>query len=168
MTFKIDLKHQLRSLKYCWLPGVLIITPLTIDALGWWPFVNFRFFWYILLVVFIFLLPVFYLHITYYIKNRNVSFTISDDSDSYTYIDNNQRFEFKQRDIDVIEQHIGIYQENNRDFANRRITLWTNYHYVKIQLKSGNHFFLTSLMIDYKSFPMHIYTTKYRFIPYLK
>jgi len=169
VTFKIDLKHQFKSLKYCRLLGILlIITPLAIYMLGWWPFVDFRFFGYMLSVLFIFLLPVFYLHITYYIKNRKASFIIFGNSNLYLYSDKNKRFEFKQKDIEVIEQHIGIYHENNLDFANRRSALWTNYHYVKIRLKTRDHFFLTSLMIDYKCFPMHIYTTKYRFIPYLK
>jgi hypothetical protein len=168
MTFKVDLKHQFKSLKYCRLIGILlIIIPTAIYALGWWPVFDFNFLGVILLALFIFLLPAFYLHITYYIQNKNALFRITDNS-QYFYSDKERELQFKLKDIDVIEQHIGIYHENNIDFANRRTAPWTNYHYIKIQLRNGEHFFLTSLMIDYKSFPMHIYTTKFRYIPYLK
>lgn len=167
-TFKIDFKHQIKSLRYCWVWVVLSIIALVVNYILGWSHVDFHFIRYLVLFLFVFLLPVFYLHITYYFKNRSTTFKILDNQSRYFYSDKDKQLQFKEKDIEAIEQHIGIYYKNNIDFASRRPAFWTNYHYVKIQLKSGDYFFLTSLMIDYKCFPMHIYTSRFRFMPYLK
>lgn len=169
ITYKVDFKHQLKSLRYCLLIGIILLISTLIICVASARFIlDFKFIEITSLFIIFFLLPVFYLHITYYLRNRNTCFSITENSTQYLYSDNEKKLSFKLKDIDVIEQHLGIYHENNVDFVGHRVAPWTNYHYIKIKLRNGDSFFLTSLMVDYKSFPMHIYNTKFRFIPYLK
>lgn len=115
----------------------------------------------------LFFLPAFYLHLAYYLDNRKTILTIDTYSKRISIVKQDKEITFSFDDVHVIEQHLGIYHKNKIDHLGRLPTPWMNYGYLKLKLKNGKTFFLSSLMLDLINPPLVITLTKYRFLPYL-
>ena len=92
--------------------------------------------------------------------------TVDNYSKRISITEQNEATTFSFDDIHFVEQHLGIYYKNKIDNRGRWTTAWTNYGYLKLKLKNGKTFFLSSLMLDLFNPPMTITQTKYRFIPF--
>lgn len=168
--FKIDFRNQFNSIKeglilFAFTPGALIIAHWR-GKITWndYPEVLLIFFLFNL----VFFLPAFFLHVTYYLNNRNTFLIV----DTYhrqikgTY--RNSTFNFSIDDIQWAEQHLGIYYKNKHDRLGRWTAYWTGYGYLKLKLKNGQVYFFTSLMLDVQNAPFLISQTKYRFLPFIE
>jgi RecG-like helicase len=121
---------------------------------------------FLLFNLFIFL-PAIYLHITYFFANSKTLLTIDHYSKRISITEQDETISFSFNDISIVERNLGIYFKNRIDNRARRIATWTNYGYLKLKLKNGKTFYISSLMLDLFNSHLPITQTKYRFIPYL-
>ena len=120
------------------------------------------------LVCVTFSLPAIYLHITYLIDNWETILHVDEGQNSFAIKTAIGDFSYKFEDIEDSELNVGIYYKNGIDNRGRWPASWTNYGYIKLRLKGGNEFMITSLMFDLNKLPLPVTTTKFRLIPYLK
>ncbi len=169
-TYKISLRHQYYSLKEG-LP-LLVLIPIILIIIALTNKMSIEKFLFLfigcLLFNLVFFLPAFLLHFNYYFQNRNTVLTVDGYSKhcSITLKKNTTNFNFDE--IHLIEQHLGIYYKNKIDHVDRRAAPWSNYGYLKLKLKSGQIYFLSSLMIDIQNPPFKISQTEFRFVPFIK
>ncbi len=107
----------------------------------------------VLLFNLIFFLPAFYLHITYYLHNRNTILTIDSQTKRFSIKTKNNSEDFTFDDIHLAEQHLSIYHKNKIDHRRRFITPWIDYGYFKLKLNNGQTFFFSSIMMDVQNPP---------------
>ncbi len=163
-TFTINSQHQFNSIKeglliLLWLPVGLSVAHLI--GIEDYPLTIVIF----LLFNLLFFLPVFYLHFTYFLYNRKTILTVDNYSKRISITKQDKTASFSYDDIHIVEQHLGIYHKNKIDHRGRLPMPWMNYGYLKLKLKNGKTFFLSSLMFDLIKPPLAITHTKYRFLP---
>ena len=168
-TYKINLRHQFLSIKeglilLAFTPVGLAIAHLT-GKISWddYPAVLVIFLLYNL----VFFLPAFYLHIAYYLDNSKTLLTVDSYSKRFSITVKNNTLDFAFDDIHLAEQHLGIYYKNKIDHRGRWTAPWTGYGYLKLKLKDGQTFFISSLMVDMQNPPLPFTQTKYRFLPFI-
>ena len=165
-TYKIDFKHQVKSLSN----GLwnIILTPIAMICL--WlifdinpfekhilaVFLLYSFFWFI---------PALILHRLYFLMNKNIRFTYNTENGEYLISEGNKTFNFYNRDIKTIERiYFSDYRVPNWQ-QNWFPMPWRNYGLIRILTIDNEEFFLTSLMIDIVKPPVKPTINKYRFIP---
>ena len=168
-TFKIDFRHQFESIKYALFH--LIWLSLLIVILYWTDKITFDNYPYVLAILgsiyLILFLPAFFLHFSYYRENINSVLTIDNNSKCLSISKHNKEITYTYEDIHTVEQYIGIFFMNKIDHRMRRTTPWTNYGYLKLKMKDGHSYFLSSLMLDIFKFPLSVTSTIYCLIPYI-
>lgn len=120
------------------------------------------------LVCIAFSLPAIYLHITYLIDNWGTILDVDKERNSFSIKTKYGYFNYKFEDIENTELNLGIYYKNEIDKRGRWPAPWTNYGYLKLNMKDGQEFRFTSLMIDLSRLSLPVTTTKFRLHPFLK
>jgi hypothetical protein len=93
-------------------------------------------------------LPAIYFHFTYYRNNRGLKIVIDTESKVFFLTRGGHTKEYSYSDIIHSEKNLNIYNKNKIDKAMRWTTPWSGYNYIKVRLKDGTSFFVTSLMAD--------------------
>jgi hypothetical protein len=115
-----------------------------------------------------FSLPAIYLHVTYLIDNWGTVLHVDKRQNCFTITTKDEDLSYNFEDIENTELNLGIYYKNHIDNRGRWPAPWTNYGYLKLKLKNGKEFRLTSLMVDLNKVSLPVTTTKFRLIPFLK
>ena len=168
-TYKINLRHHYYSIKeglilFALTPVGLAVAQLA-GKITWDDYPDIIVFF--LLYNLVFFLPAFYLHFTYYFDNRKTALTVDSNSKRFSVTNKDNTLDFTFDDIHLAEQHLGIYYKNKIDHRGRWTAPWTGYGYLKLKLKDGQTFFISSLMIDVQNPPLPFTQTKYRFLPFI-
>lgn len=122
--------------------------------------------WLITFVGYAFLfLPVFILHITYFIKNRGTVLII--DSESFTIEEKGRECKYYLRDIKKIRKSIFSDYRHSKEQRNWFPAPWRKYGYLRIVTEDDKTYFLTSLMIDPINPPLEVNEIKYHIFPLL-
>jgi len=128
MTAKITFKNQILASQFFWVTGGMIL------CIMWY----FQFEYTVVLGLigfqFIFSFPGWYLHVEYYLKNRNQEVSIT--SNSVTVKDRNEDKHYLGNEIEKI-----IYYTSGSGFLSMN-----SYYYACIKLKSGEEVIITRLM----------------------
>jgi hypothetical protein len=166
-TYKIDIKHQMKSISnglwnivllpvamlLLWLiKGINPLEPYLVIVLLLWTL-----FWFI---------PALILHPIYYSINRKTKFIYIMDKQEFKVIQNDNTYGFKDKDIKLVER---IYYSDYRlpKWQQNYIPMpWRNYGLVRILTNNDEEIILTSLMIDIVNPPIRPTLDKYRFIPF--
>jgi len=166
-TYKIDIKHQIKSISnglwnigllpvamfFLWfIEGINPLEPYLIIGLLLWTL-----FWFI---------PALILHSIYYSINRKTELNYNTEYQEFRIIHDDNTYEFMKRDIKVIER---IYYSDYRlaKWKQNYIPMpWRNYGLLRIQTNNGDEIFLTSLMIDIVNPPIRPTSNKYKYIPF--
>jgi hypothetical protein len=119
------------------------------------------------LLYLLFSLPVFYLHITYYIQNKNLKITFFHHKKTFSVMKDGRTSEYTYSDIILSEKNLNIYHKNKIDKKTRRKTSLLEYNYIKFRLEDGTLLFITSLMTDVLDFDFECNETHYRIFPIL-
>jgi len=167
--FQIDLRHQIKSFE----KGLITFVFVFLGVIGFGLFnvfdlVDLSTYTSFILTCLLFSLPAIYLHISYLIDNRGKVLTVDIKGKRFTITVQNQHFNYQFEDIENAELNRGIYYKNQLDNRGRLPAPWTNYGYLRLKLKDGREFMLTSLMVDLKKLSLPVTTTKFRLHPYLK
>jgi len=156
ITYKINSQDQLRSaLPNLLLLGIFIVIAIIAGA-------NIK--WYSSLVVIIpvfliLVLPAIILHIIYWRYNKGM--IVSIENDEINIQTHASIYRYKLTDIILAEKIINgspMAKENSRQLVE-------NYGYVKLEMKNGEMFYLTSLMLDPKKFDIIATDTVYSPFP---
>ncbi len=115
----------------------------------------------------VFFLPSFFLHLTYFYLNRKTQLTIDDSKGQYSIKDTGSQYDFTISDIQIVEQHLGIYFKNKIDNYGRFIMPWTGYGYIKVKLTNERTFYFSSLMLDLQLPPFPNSQAKFRALPFI-
>ncbi len=167
--FQIDLRHQIKSFE----KGLILFALVFVGVVGFGIFDVFDLmalstFTSFIITCLLFSLPAIYLHISYLIENHGKVLTVDWMNKRFTIAVHEQNFNYEFEDIENSELNIGIYYKNQLDNRGRRPAPWTNYGYLKLKLKDGREFILTSLMVDLNKLPLPVTITKFRLHPFLK
>jgi hypothetical protein len=160
--YKIDLRHQLRSFRECfitlaWTMGAVIVGPFVIKEMDYGTiFVICILFWLVTSVAMT--LP---FHINYLLANRQTRLIVDDNLKTIKLIQSSQTFHYKFSDIQVTRHILGHHRPD-------RTKSWTpipfgHYGYLQIKTKDNEDAYLTSLMLDPFKPPLPVDKTEYRF-----
>lgn len=168
--FQINGRHQLKSFEKGLITFSLAFVGTIIGGLfGVFDLNNIVFLATTFVLVCIgFSLPAIYLHITYLLQNTGTVVHLDRSQNSFTIKTKDENLNYKFDDIENTELNLGIYYKNQLDNRGRWPAPWTNYGYLKLKLKDGKEFMVTSLMADLDKLVLLVTTTKFRLIPYLK
>ncbi|MFM1999542.1 MAG: hypothetical protein RL204_1489 [Bacteroidota bacterium] len=168
-TYKINFRHQFNSFKTgAILLALIPIVPLLVYVTGKATINDYReSLVVVLLFNLVFFLPAFYLHISYYLHNRNTILTVDSQAKRFSIKTKNNSEDFTFEDIHLAEQHLSIYHKNKIDHRRRFITPWIDYGYFKLKLNNGQTFFFSSIMMDVQNPLFSSSNVNYRFIPYI-
>jgi hypothetical protein len=168
-TYRLNVKCHLNSIKegliiLLYIPAGLFIGHLS-GKISWvdYPGILVIF----LLVNLVLFLPAFFLHFTYFYYNSGTELTIDYNSKSISITDDRITSKFNFDDIHIVEQNLGVYYKDKIDNLGRWTLPWTGYGYLKLKLKNGQVFILTSLILDIQKPPISISQTNYRFLPFI-
>lgn len=163
-TYKVNLKHTLTSYKSAIqhaIVGLLVASIIYFFESG----LNALLF---CVVYLIFLLPAILLHIQYYLKNKNTVLKVDVGQKCITIEKEGQTYRYTWQDIHLVEKHLcrpRPYIDRGKAIypvlGGRRVPV-TEFDYIKITLKNGEAFYITSLMMKVKSFDLPA-PTLYRF-----
>jgi len=169
-TFQITLRHQLSSIK----EGVILLafTPIGLAFCHWIGKITWDDYPGILIILFLYnlvlFLPAFYLHLNYYVDNRNILLKVDPNSKRFSVKEKDSISNFPFSDIHLVEQHLGIYYKNKIDRRGRWTLPWSGYGYLKVELRNGRTYFFSSLMLNAEIPPLPISKTVYRFFPVIR
>lgn len=168
-TFQIDLRHQLKSFE----KGLITFALVFVIVVGFGLFDVFdlsdvSIYTSFILTCLLFSLPAIYLHISYLIDNHGKVLTVDSKAERFIISVQGQNFNYEFEDIENAELNIGIYYKNQLDNRGRWPAPWTNYGYIKLKLRDGREFMLTSLMVDLNKLSLPVTTTKFRLHPFLR
>lgn len=168
--FQINGRHQLKSFEKGLITFSLAFAGTVVGGLlGIFDLNDFVFLTTIFVLVCIgFSLPAIYLHVTYLVENWGTIVHVDKRQNSLTIKTENGDFNYKFEDIENSELNLGIYYKNELDNRGRWPAPWTNYGYIKLKLKDGKEFMLTSLIVDLNKQSLPVTTTKFRLIPSLE
>ncbi len=164
-TYKIDLVHQIKSLRYVFIILMSFIILFYIMAYNQIIIPQLEFY---LGISLFFFGPAIYLHINYLFENYKVVLSINHIAESFVLEKDGQQHSYKFSDIMSLERHLGIYYRDTVDQAGRKVAAWTPYGYLNLRLNDGKYFNLTCLMVDIQNPPFISTHTYFRFIPYAK
>jgi len=114
------------------------------------------------------IIPVIYFHVTYYISNRGLSIDVNYDTKTFTITKNGITKNYSFSDITHSEKNLNLYYKKLVDNVYRRASPWCGYHYIKFRLKDGTQIFLTSLMTDILNCNYECVETHYTLFPFLR
>ena len=165
--FKIDIKHQIKSMSnglwnFALIPIVLFLLWL---LKGINPFDPFLIIGLLIWTLFWFI-PVFILHPTYYSINRETKFIFNPEKKEIEIRQGATNSKFSQKDIREIER---IYYSDYRlpKWQQNYIPMpWRDYGLIRILTNENQEFFITSLMIDIVNPPIEPTLNKYKYIPF--
>lgn len=167
--FQIDLRHQIKSFEKGLITFALVFVALVgfglfdvFDLSSLSTYISF------VLACLLFSIPAIYLHVSYLVNKRRTVLVVDRKSRKFSVTTQEGDFNYDFEDIENAELNLGIYYKNQLDNRGRWPAPWTNYGYLKLKLKDGREFKLTSLMIDMNKLPLHVTLTKFRLHPFLK
>ena len=166
-VFKIDLKHQLKSISN----GIWIILIVSLVMLYFWIIEDINPIQNNLLILFaiitlLYFLPALILHPLYYYINRKTKLKYNSEEKELILIDGDKSFQFKESDVEEIERVYFTDFKLPRRQRNFMTPTWRNYGLIRIMVKSKQEFILTSLMIDVVNPPLKPTVNKFRLIPF--
>jgi hypothetical protein len=161
-AYKIDLRHQVKSFRKCfvtlaWTMGALILGPFVIRGMDYGTmFVICILFWLVTSVVMT--LP---FHLGYLSANWDTKLIVDDESNTIKLIQSGQAHDYKYSDIKVTRHILGHHRPD-------RTKSWTPipfdyYGYLQIDTSDKKVAYLTSLMLDPFNPPLRVDKTEYRF-----
>jgi len=167
--FQIDLLHQIKSFEKGLVTFALVFVGMVGGGLfGVFDLSDVSTYSSFILTCLLFSLPAIYLHITYLIDNHGKVLTVDVKAERFTITSRGEDFNYKFEDIESAELNLGSYYKNQFDSRARWPAPWTNYGYLKLKLKDGREFMLTSLMVDLNKLSLPVTATKFRLHPSLK
>ena len=166
-TYKIDIKHQMKSISNgLWNIGLLPVSMLLLWLIkGIYPLEPYIVIGLVLWTLFWFL-PAIILHPIYYSINRKTKFIYIPSKQEFKVIQNDITYGFKDKDIKLVER---IYYSDYRlpNWQQNYIPMpWRNYGLIRILTNNDIEIILTSLMIDIVNPPIRPTLDKYKFIPF--
>jgi hypothetical protein len=164
-SFQINIRHQVKSFE----KGLIIFLLALIGAIlfGLFGVFDLDDFPLFVLTCFLFSIPASYLHITYLTANWGTILTVDKNKQEFVVRIREQDFNYKYEEVESTELNLGVYYKHELDKRARWAAPWTNYGYLKVNLKDGNEFIFTSMMLDLNKLPLPETSTKYRLIPYI-
>jgi hypothetical protein len=164
--FKISTRQQLKMFRFGMISlivGVLIIIIYEILSEGF-PMIDYAFFIGLLAAIGYIFIPLMIIHINYFTKNKKVKFQI--DKTKYKLVSAQSTIEFYDNEIIDAILIKCIYYKQEIDKTRRWKASWSDYGYLRLQIKEFDNFiYLTSLMIDIKNPPLKKYRTIYKLFP---
>jgi hypothetical protein len=160
--FQISIRHQVKSFE----KGLITFLLALIGAIlfGVFDLDDFPLF---VLTCFLFSIPACYLHITYLTANWGTILTVDKNKQEFVVRIRQQDFNYKYEEVESSELNLGVYYKNELDKRTRWAAPWSNYGYLKVNLKDGNEFIFTSMMLNLNKLPLRKTSTKFRLIPYI-
>ena len=162
MEYKLDIKHQLRSFRECWVTlgwtmAPLIVGPLIIKEMDYGTmFVICLLIWLITSVGMT--LP---FHLNYLLANWKTRLIVDNTSKTIRVIESGNSSEYNFSDIQVT-RYIGGHYRPDRTKSWMAIP-FDYYGYLKITTIDNKEIYLTSLMLDPFKPPLQVNKTEYGF-----
>ena len=166
--FQINLRHQFKSFEKGLITFSLAFVGVIIFGLfGVFDLSDFSSFVSFALTCVLFSLPALYLHISYLLDNHRTILVVDRDENRFTIKTADQNFTYRYVDVESTELNLTIYYKNQLDNRGRWPAPWTNYGYLKLKLKDGKVFYLTSLMLNLDKLMFPVTATRFRPVPYI-
>jgi len=166
-TFKVDIKHQVKSLSNGLWNFAMI--PLALIVLWFWKGIN-PFDVELIIVVSLcnlfWLIPVFVLHPTYYFLNKSTGLAIDLKNERVCITVKGNAMEFRMNELEEIER---IYNSDNRHATWKQSYIpvaWRNYGLLRIVTSNNEEYFITSLMIDILNPPIQPTKNSFSLFPF--
>lgn len=167
--FQIDLRHQMKSFEKGLITFALVfVAVIGLGLLGVFDLRSLSIYTSFILTCLLFSLPAIYLHISYLVQDYGKVLTVDAKGKRFTVRVQGQNFDYEFGDIEMADLNLGIYYKNQLDKRGRWPSPWTNYGYLKLTVRDGRQFMLTSLMLDLNKLALPVTTTKFRLLPFLK
>lgn len=165
---QINLRHQFKSFEKGLITFLLAFVGVILFGLfGVFDLSDSSSFVSFALICVLFSVPAVYLHISYLLENHRMILVVERNESRFTIKKGNQNFSYRYEDVESTELNIGIYYKNQVDDGGRWPVTWTNYGYLRLKLKDGKVFYLTSLMLDLDKLMFPVTTTIFRPVPYI-
>lgn len=158
-----------KQFKYIWVILIDIIIAIFFLYFMTYKFGKQDFYLYIKIVTVIFLpplIPTLYIHITYYIKNKNDLLIFDSDNEKLLLSNVSYQIEVSLNDIKCVIQYL------TPALSEKRVGWlpWDSYNYFKFVLKDKREFTFTCLILDEFIIPIDLDKQEIRkvFLPYIR
>jgi hypothetical protein len=104
-------------------------------------------------------LPLLILHLTHYQSSKGLKISIDENAKTVTF-EKDVKFTYRYDQL-TIENNLSLYQENKR----RRQTPWSNYSYLRVRTFDNKEFYISSIIMNIREFPISPSANKYSLWP---
>jgi len=104
-------------------------------------------------------LPLLFLHITHYQSSKRLTVSIDQNVQTVTF-EKEVKFTYRYDQL-TVENNLSLYQENKR----RRQTPWSNYSFLRVRAADNKVFYISSIVMTIREFPISATVNKYSFWP---